>query len=148
MLQIDEVIPSIFHWPVVLLESSDHSHRELNLIRISPLRHASQELQAGAEGCCDPQRRLNEWKNDLTSWSLSTEGNTTTTLHPPGTEAPLDRGSGIIPGGIAAAVFICFLLALYAVLWKCMVTPPKRSTGRGKKKKKKRRVCEPRDQVC
>ncbi|KAI1900902.1 hypothetical protein AGOR_G00054620 [Albula goreensis] len=80
--------------------------------------------------------------------STQSNGNTTTTLHPPGTEAPLDRGSGIIPGGIAAAVFISFLLALYAVLWKCMVTPPKRSTGRGKKKKKKRRVSEPRDQVC
>lgn len=29
-------------------------------------------------------------------------------------------------GAIAATVFIIFLLALYAVLWKCMVSPPKR----------------------
>ncbi|CAG07820.1 unnamed protein product [Tetraodon nigroviridis] len=41
--------------------------------------------------------------------------------------------SGIIPGAIAATVFIIFLLLLYAVLWKCMVSPPKR-------KKKKKRV--------
>ncbi|XP_039659475.1 uncharacterized protein sb:cb288 isoform X3 [Perca fluviatilis] len=27
-------------------------------------------------------------------------------------------------GAIAATVFIAFLLALYAVLWKCMVSPP------------------------
>lgn len=29
-------------------------------------------------------------------------------------------------GAIAATVFIAFLLALYAVLWKCMVSPPQR----------------------
>ncbi|TWW60114.1 hypothetical protein D4764_05G0002040 [Takifugu flavidus] len=43
--------------------------------------------------------------------------------------------SGIVPGAIAATVFIIFLLALYAVLWKCMVSPPKRkkrkTRGRG-----------------
>ncbi|XP_066570449.1 uncharacterized protein LOC136759381 isoform X2 [Amia ocellicauda] len=35
-------------------------------------------------------------------------------------------GSGIIPGAIAAALFITFLLALYTVLWKCMVSAPLR----------------------
>ncbi|KAM6943893.1 uncharacterized protein PEZ65_001817 isoform 2-T2 [Lycodopsis pacificus] len=29
-------------------------------------------------------------------------------------------------GAIAATVFIALLLALYAVLWKCMVSPPQR----------------------
>ncbi|KAM4576189.1 uncharacterized protein PAE49_006406 [Odontesthes bonariensis] len=45
---------------------------------------------------------------------------------PSGTEESLTRSSGIIPGAIAATVFIAFLLALYAVLWKCMMSPPKR----------------------
>ncbi|XP_043542726.1 uncharacterized protein sb:cb288, partial [Chiloscyllium plagiosum] len=30
------------------------------------------------------------------------------------------RQSGVAPGFAAAAIFISFLLALYAVLWKCM----------------------------
>ncbi|XP_071339591.1 uncharacterized protein [Trachinotus anak] len=42
------------------------------------------------------------------------------------TEDSPTRSSGIIPGAIAATVFIAFLLALYAVLWKCMVSPPQR----------------------
>ncbi|XP_040928060.1 uncharacterized protein sb:cb288 isoform X2 [Betta splendens] len=42
------------------------------------------------------------------------------------TQASVTRSSGIIPGAIAATVFITFLLALYAVLWKCMVSPPQR----------------------
>ncbi|XP_060927234.1 uncharacterized protein sb:cb288 [Limanda limanda] len=45
---------------------------------------------------------------------------------PSSTEDPSTTISGIIPGAIAAAVFITFLLALYAVLWKCMVSPPQR----------------------
>ncbi|XP_061115719.1 uncharacterized protein sb:cb288 [Conger conger] len=59
--------------------------------------------------------------------------------HPqaPGTDAPSDSESGIVPGVIAAAVFISFLLALYAVLWKCMVTAPKRQ-----EKKKRQRARE------
>ncbi|KAM4036310.1 uncharacterized protein ACNLHF_015226 [Anomaloglossus baeobatrachus] len=39
--------------------------------------------------------------------------------------------SGLIPGLIAAGIFIMFLLCLYAILWKCMVSPPH-------KKRKKR----------
>ncbi|XP_049341884.1 uncharacterized protein sb:cb288 isoform X2 [Astyanax mexicanus] len=34
-------------------------------------------------------------------------------------------------GSIAAALFISFILALYTVLWKCMVSPPRR----GKRKR-------------
>ncbi|XP_041089571.1 uncharacterized protein sb:cb288 [Polyodon spathula] len=37
-----------------------------------------------------------------------------------------ERGNGIVPGGIAAAVFIALLLGLYTILWKCMGTAPKR----------------------
>ncbi|MCJ8735370.1 hypothetical protein PDJAM_G00246050 [Pangasius djambal] len=47
----------------------------------------------------------------------------------PITERP--KHSGIIPGMIAAGIFIILLLALYAILWKCMVSPPKR----GKRKR-------------
>ncbi|KAG9488784.1 hypothetical protein GDO78_005006 [Eleutherodactylus coqui] len=39
--------------------------------------------------------------------------------------------SGLIPGLIAAGIFIMFLLCLYAILWKCMVSRPQ-------KKQKKR----------
>ncbi|XP_050931198.1 uncharacterized protein sb:cb288 isoform X1 [Lates calcarifer] len=51
---------------------------------------------------------------------------TTAATRPSRTEGSLTRNSGIIPGAIAATVFIAFLLALYAVLWKCMVSPPQR----------------------
>ncbi|XP_041855250.1 uncharacterized protein sb:cb288 [Melanotaenia boesemani] len=46
-----------------------------------------------------------------------------------GTEDSL-TSSGIIPGAIAATVFIAFLLALYAVLWKCMMSPPQRKRSK------------------
>ncbi|XP_029460052.1 uncharacterized protein LOC115092844 isoform X3 [Rhinatrema bivittatum] len=42
--------------------------------------------------------------------------------------------SGIVPGIIAAAIFISFLLCLYAILWKCMVYAPKRNMKRHKAK--------------
>ncbi|XP_070690319.1 uncharacterized protein [Pempheris klunzingeri] len=51
-------------------------------------------------------------------------GSTAAATRPSRTEDSLTRTSGIIPGAIAATVFIAFLLALYAVLWKCMVSPP------------------------
>ncbi|XP_078522885.1 uncharacterized protein LOC144791938 [Lissotriton helveticus] len=38
--------------------------------------------------------------------------------------------SGIVPGIIAASLFISFLLCLYAILWKCMVSMPKRQMKR------------------
>ncbi|AWP07433.1 putative synaptobrevin -like YKT6 [Scophthalmus maximus] len=53
-------------------------------------------------------------------------GSTAAVTHPSCTEGSFTRSSGIIPGAIAATVFIAFLLALYAVLWKCMVSPPQR----------------------
>ncbi|KAJ8339484.1 hypothetical protein SKAU_G00362700 [Synaphobranchus kaupii] len=61
------------------------------------------------------------------------------TSHPSHTDPAGARGSGIIPGGIAAALFISFLLVLYAMLWKCMVTTPRRREKKKKKKKKKKR---------
>ncbi|XP_048875830.1 uncharacterized protein sb:cb288 isoform X2 [Brienomyrus brachyistius] len=64
------------------------------------------------------------------------------TVDPSQTAPPVDGGSGIIPGGIAAAVFISLLLALYAVLWKCMGTPPR------KKEKRKVKIHEQREQLC
>ncbi|XP_062855475.1 uncharacterized protein sb:cb288 [Trichomycterus rosablanca] len=48
----------------------------------------------------------------------------------PITERPVQKRSGIVPALLAAAIFIAFLLALYAVLWKCMVSPPKRGKKR------------------
>ncbi|KAG7480788.1 hypothetical protein MATL_G00059880 [Megalops atlanticus] len=80
----------------------------------------------------------------LVSFTTAQSNGSTPTPHPTHTDVPLDRGSGIIPGGIAAAVFISFLLALYAVLWKCMVTPPRRK----EKKKRRVRLREQRSQVC
>ncbi|XP_070821226.1 uncharacterized protein [Chaetodon trifascialis] len=53
-------------------------------------------------------------------------GSTAAATRPSHTEQSLSRSSGIIPGAIAATVFIAFFLALYAVLWKCMVSPPQR----------------------
>ncbi|XP_038133219.1 uncharacterized protein sb:cb288 [Cyprinodon tularosa] len=58
---------------------------------------------------------------------------TAVATHSSQTEDSLTRSSGIIPGTIAASVFIAFLLALYATLWKCMMSPPTR-------KKSKRRI--------
>ncbi|KAM3610506.1 uncharacterized protein V6R79_004876 [Siganus canaliculatus] len=48
------------------------------------------------------------------------------------TDDSLSTSSGIIPGAIAAAVFIAFLLGLYAVLWKCMVSPPQRKHSKAR----------------
>ncbi|KAM4615738.1 uncharacterized protein ACJ7VT_008756 [Polymixia lowei] len=62
-------------------------------------------------------------------------GSTAAATHPSCTEDCFSRGNGIVPGAIAAAVFITFLLSLYAVLWKCMVSPPQR-------KKRKVRIRE------
>ncbi|XP_068594912.1 uncharacterized protein sb:cb288 [Brachionichthys hirsutus] len=45
---------------------------------------------------------------------------------PSHTEDSLTWSSGIVPGAIAAALFIAFVLVLYTVLWKCMVSPPQR----------------------
>ncbi|XP_045889927.1 uncharacterized protein sb:cb288 isoform X2 [Micropterus dolomieu] len=57
-------------------------------------------------------------------------GSTAAVTHPSHTEGSSTRTSGIIPGAIAATVFIAFILALYAVLWKCMVSPPQRKHGK------------------
>ncbi|KAG8574527.1 hypothetical protein GDO81_009217 [Engystomops pustulosus] len=36
------------------------------------------------------------------------------------------HASGLVPGLIAAGIFIMFLLCLYAILWKCMVSAPQK----------------------
>lgn len=46
--------------------------------------------------------------------------------HPSHKEGSLTFTNGLIPGSIAAALFIAFLLGLYTILWKCMVSPPQR----------------------
>ncbi|XP_051279681.1 uncharacterized protein sb:cb288 isoform X1 [Dicentrarchus labrax] len=68
---------------------------------------------------------------DVPTWQLLhtvQQRNVTTAAatRPSQTDDSLTKSSGIIPGAIAATVFIAFLLALYAVLWKCMVSPPQR----------------------
>ncbi|XP_074495380.1 uncharacterized protein LOC141769833 [Sebastes fasciatus] len=66
---------------------------------------------------------------------LQRNGSAAAATLPSHTDDSSTSRSGIIPGAIAATVFIVFLLALYAVLWKCMVSPPKR-----KHRKKRVRV--------
>ncbi|KAL2092503.1 hypothetical protein ACEWY4_012301 [Coilia grayii] len=78
--------------------------------------------------------------------SSAAEQSTGTTVFPwhSHTKKPLEPGSGIVPGMTAAAVFIGFVLAIYALLWKCMVSPP-----RWKKKRRKRLlVRDPRPLSC
>ncbi|XP_054630821.1 uncharacterized protein sb:cb288 [Dunckerocampus dactyliophorus] len=66
---------------------------------------------------------------DLTRQTLQVlqkNGSTAAAARPSSAEDALDTSNGIIPGAIAAALFIALLLGLYAVLWKCMVSPPQR----------------------
>ncbi|KAL0979151.1 hypothetical protein UPYG_G00181380 [Umbra pygmaea] len=77
----------------------------------------------------------------LSSAQQSNGSQGSTAIPYPAHTEPMARGSGIIPGAIAAALFISFLLALYTVLWKCMVSPPQRL-------RKRVRVQERRTQVC
>ncbi|KAK2898842.1 hypothetical protein QQF64_031833 [Cirrhinus molitorella] len=81
----------------------------------------------------EPQdHNLTQKVSPVSLWlhSSSDRNGSVTGSPPPLAETPMNRESGIIPGAIAAAVFIGFLLALYAVLWKCMVTQPKRRKRR------------------
>ncbi|KAG7476865.1 hypothetical protein MATL_G00087320 [Megalops atlanticus] len=87
------------------------------------------------------QETLQEWPR---ASSPAAHGNgSTATPHPSHTNHTLTRGSGIVPGAIAAAVFIGFLLVLYALLWKCMVKAPRRKekTKRSKGRDLKQLVC-------
>ncbi|XP_062418254.1 uncharacterized protein sb:cb288 [Pungitius pungitius] len=59
-----------------------------------------------------------------------TNGSIVAATHPSLTENSFTSSSGIIPGAIAATVFIALLLALYAVLWKCLVSPPLRKRSK------------------
>ncbi|XP_073674610.1 uncharacterized protein [Garra rufa] len=81
----------------------------------------------------EPQdHNLTQIVSPVSSWlpPSSDRNGSVTASPPPLAETPMNRESGIIPGAIAAAVFIGFLLALYAVLWKCMVKQPKRRKKR------------------
>ncbi|OCT90023.1 hypothetical protein XELAEV_18018639mg [Xenopus laevis] len=42
--------------------------------------------------------------------------------------------SGLVPGLIAATIFIMFLLCLYTILWRCMVSQANRHNKRHRKK--------------
>ncbi|XP_056102567.1 uncharacterized protein sb:cb288 [Rhinichthys klamathensis goyatoka] len=85
----------------------------------------------------EPQdHSLKQIVSQVSSWlPFNSDRNGSVTASPPPlAETPVNRPSGIIPGAIAAAVFIGLLLALYAVLWKCMVTRPKSVSVRRKKR--------------
>ncbi|KAM7018060.1 uncharacterized protein LKV04_001562 [Tautogolabrus adspersus] len=80
---------------------------------------------------------------DLRTWQLldtvqQRNGSTAASTRPSHTEDSLTRSSGIIPAAIAATLFIAFLLALYAVLWKCMVSPPQRKHRKVRVRKQQR----------
>ncbi|XP_054467246.1 uncharacterized protein sb:cb288 isoform X2 [Anoplopoma fimbria] len=75
---------------------------------------------------------------DLTPQLLNTVQLRNATTHPSHPEDSLTSSSGIVPGLIAATVFIAFLLALYAVLWKCMVSPPQRKHSKVRMRVKQR----------
>ncbi|XP_072560176.1 uncharacterized protein [Paramormyrops kingsleyae] len=56
---------------------------------------------------------------------------------------PTQKTSGIVPGLIAAGLFILFLLGLYALLWRCMVSQPSR-----RQRKERARARGKPDPVC
>ncbi|KAL4635988.1 hypothetical protein GN956_G13166 [Arapaima gigas] len=73
-------------------------------------------------------------------WVFATVGRTSDSKPLPGipnTESPVES-SGIVPGLIAAALFIAFLLALYAMLWKCMVSQHNRKGAMRRVKMRRR----------
>ncbi|XP_077080098.1 uncharacterized protein LOC143732686 isoform X1 [Siphateles boraxobius] len=85
----------------------------------------------------EPQEySLKQIVSQVSSWlPFNSDRNGSVTASPPPlAETPVNRETGIIPGAIAAAVFIGLLLALYTVLWKCMVTQPKSVSVRRKKR--------------
>ncbi|XP_067879154.1 uncharacterized protein sb:cb288 [Heterodontus francisci] len=57
-------------------------------------------------------------------------------IHSHTNESTVARQSGIVPGIVAAAIFIAFLLGLYTVLWKCMSFQNKRHKGNRRTKQK------------
>ncbi|XP_036954464.1 uncharacterized protein sb:cb288 isoform X2 [Acanthopagrus latus] len=68
----------------------------------------------------------------LTGQPLHTvqQRNGSTTAATSRSEDSVAKASGIIPAAIAATLFIAFILALYTVLWRCMVSPPQRKHSR------------------
>ncbi|XP_068422365.1 uncharacterized protein sb:cb288 [Clinocottus analis] len=70
--------------------------------------------------------------------SVQLSNDSTAAARPSGPDDSVPSGSGIVPGAIAAAVFIALLLALYAVLWRCMVAPPRRKHSKVRVRVKQR----------
>ncbi|XP_059379959.1 uncharacterized protein sb:cb288 [Carassius carassius] len=90
----------------------------------------------------EPQEHnLTQIVSPVSSWiPFNSDRNGSATTSPPTiAETAMNRESGIIPGAIAAAVFIGFLLALYAALWKCMVKQPGRRKKRARPKAREHR---------
>ncbi|KAM4748112.1 uncharacterized protein WCC33_005582 [Rhinophrynus dorsalis] len=46
-----------------------------------------------------------------------------------------EHRSGLVPGLIAASIFIMFLLCLYTILWRCMVSQAHRQAKRHRRKR-------------
>ncbi|XP_056319347.1 uncharacterized protein sb:cb288 [Danio aesculapii] len=91
------------------------------------------EMRNSSSSSEEPQdQNLTQIVSPVSSWlpSNSYRNGSVTDSKPPLAETPVSKQSGIIPGAIAAAVFIAFLLALYTVLWKCMISQPKRRKKR------------------
>ncbi|XP_041066427.1 uncharacterized protein sb:cb288 isoform X1 [Carcharodon carcharias] len=57
-------------------------------------------------------------------------------IHSYTNESSAVRQSGIVPGIVAASIFIVFLLGLYTILWKCMSFEVKRYKGSRRPKQK------------
>ncbi|CAM4715082.1 unnamed protein product [Leuciscus chuanchicus] len=88
----------------------------------------------------EPQdQSLKQIVSQVSSWLPFYSDRNGSASPPPLAETPVNRESGIIPGAIAAGVFIGLLLALYAVLWKCMGTQPKRRKKRTSLKAREQR---------
>ncbi|XP_041793520.1 uncharacterized protein sb:cb288 [Chelmon rostratus] len=86
----------------------------------------NKSMTAVSEGNSSKMVDLDLLTGQLSHTVQQRNGSTAAATRPSRTEESLTATSGIIPGAIAATVFIAFFLALYAVLWKCMVSPPQR----------------------
>ncbi|KAM9392332.1 uncharacterized protein KZ484_003799 isoform 2-T2 [Pholidichthys leucotaenia] len=71
------------------------------------------------------------WTEEKNTTSAVTRTRNGSQMVEPALTVPLLHAVQQRNGAIAATVFIAFLLAFYAVLWKCMVSPPQRK-GKGK----------------
>ncbi|XP_002932594.1 uncharacterized protein LOC100496891 [Xenopus tropicalis] len=84
------------------------------------LLSGSQGTTAGYTGLSNMFRTTQTWRSPVNPTNSSI----------PGPELK----SGLVPGLIAATIFIMFLLCLYAILWRCMVSQANRHNKRHRKK--------------